>query len=147
MSTKDWLKEAEEDAQDWIKEQLMDAIAEKVLEGERIDADLLREDGQDTYHHETHIDKDYDIAEAAEIIDQLDEYEETDAGLWQGLDGFRAMAAACAAYTYGNAVYHLASEILERINDNTDVIMEAIHQHQEVKDACKDEISSYLSDD
>ena len=44
-------------------------------------------------------------------------------------------------------MYHLASEILERINDNTDVIMEAIHQHQEVKDACKDEISSYLSDD
>ncbi len=147
MTTKDWLKEAEEDARDWVKDQLMDAIVEKVLDGETIDEDLLREDGQDTYHHETHVDKDYDLEEAAQVIDQLDEYEERDSGLWIGAEDFRKAAATCAAYTYGNAVYAMAKEILERINDNTDIILGAIHQDETVKDLCKEQVSGYLGDD
>ena len=44
------------------------------------------------------------MQEACEVLTQLDEYEETDSGLWEGLDMKEALSA-CAAYTYANAVY------------------------------------------
>ena len=146
MGTNNWYNKAQEDARDWIKEELMDTIIEKILAGEIIDDDLLRGDGQDEYHHETHVDKEYDLAEAGELIDELNEYEETDTGIWQGCD-FRRAASACAAYTYGNAVYAMAKEILDQIGENSDDILEEIHQDDTVKDMAREKALKYVGED
>ena len=146
MGTNNWYNKAQEDARDWIKEELMDTIIEKILAGEIIDDDLLRGDGQDEYHHETHVDKWYGLQEAAEVIEELDEYEETDTGLWEGKD-FRDAANACAAYTYGNAVYAMAKEILDQIGENSDDILEEIHQDDTVKDMAKEKALKYVGED
>jgi len=57
----------------------------------------------DEYHHLTHVDKSYNLTEAAAILDQLVLDEETDNGLWQGLAPRDAISTQ-AAFTYGNAV-------------------------------------------
>lgn len=72
--------------------------------------------GGDRYHHESHVDRAYSLREAAELLEELAEHEETDSGLWEGLPP-RSVISAQAAYTYGNAVWHAVWNLIERIND------------------------------
>lgn len=78
----------------------------------------------DEYHHLEHVDKEYDLLEAAMILEQLDKFEETDSGLWEGLEPRRAISCQ-AAYTYGNAVSYCFEELLQYIEDqlNSDPIL------------------------
>jgi hypothetical protein len=110
-----YLNDADEAADEWIDD-LQDQIIEKLMEDGEASTDLNNDySGADTYHHETHVDKDYDLQEAAELLNDLRDYEETDSGLWQGLEPQRAIAAQ-AAYTFGNAVYQMTVEKIEEIN-------------------------------
>ena len=118
----DYYADAKSDAKTCAQEYL-DTIFQQVLDEGfgSVSDDLLNDysDG-DSYHHENHVDRDYNLSEAAEILNELSQYEETDSGLWQGLEPRRAIAAQ-AAYTYGNAVYSLWQEIIERINDDSEL--------------------------
>jgi hypothetical protein len=110
----DWLKKAEADARECVVN-YMDTVCEMARNGE-VSNDLLNDyPNGDSYHHEAHVDYDYDLIEAGEILRELGEWEETDSGLWQGMEPRRGVAAQ-AAYTYGNCVYHKWQELVEELN-------------------------------
>lgn len=86
----------------------------------------------DLYHHENHVDNSYDLTEAAAILDKLDEYEETDHGLWDGLEPREAISAQ-AAYTYGNAVYSMWTDIVKEINERLHSLTESFRDERELQ--------------
>jgi len=57
--------------------------------------------------------------DAVELLTELDKYEETDSGLWSGLD-WRDTLRSIAAFTYRNAVAAFLDEILDAINEAVD---------------------------
>lgn len=114
-----YLSDAQSDAQDTANH-FFDEILESFMDHDGKASDDLNNDYSDSYHHENHVDKDYNLQEAAELLDELSEYEETDSGLWQGLEPRRAITCM-AAYTYGNAVYQNFVKLIEEINDDTDL--------------------------
>jgi hypothetical protein len=121
MKDTNYWKEAKDDAKDFV-ENFKDAIAEQIVESGKASDDYNNDyDGGDSYFHESYVDKDYSLQEAAELLDQLDRYEETDSGLWEGLEPRRAIAAQ-AAYTYGNAVSEAIQELIKDINTKVEYI-------------------------
>lgn len=131
-------KEAEEDAKDTV-ENFIDEIVEMLVDKGEASDDLLNDyPNGDSYHHEHHTDKDYDLRESADLLDQLSDYEEDDEGLWQGLEPRRAIAAQ-AAYTYGNAVYSDWRDLIEKINDDAaDVLSEFSEKRDELENEQSD---------
>lgn len=114
-----YLAEAESDAWD-MAEKFVEEMIDQWCESGEISDDILNDySGGDRYHHDTHVDKSYGLSEAAELLDQLGEYEETDEGLWDGLKPRDAISAQ-AAYTYGNAVYDEFSDVVEILNGYLD---------------------------
>ncbi len=114
----DALNNARETVQEFRNE-----ILEKLTESGEASSDLLNDYGRgDSWHHETHIDKLYDLTDAAELIDQLSDHEETDSGLWAGQQPKDAIGT-CAAFTYGNAVYSEWVDLIEAINDEAEGIL------------------------
>lgn len=114
----DALSDAWETGRDFV-----DTMVEQFESDGKVSDDLLNDypDG-DGYHHEQHTDRDYDLTEAAAILDELAEWEETDDGLWQGLEPRRAIAAQ-AAYTYSACVYDLwRRHVVEELNDKLDAL-------------------------
>lgn len=111
-----WEDKAQQDARDAL-DNFADEIAEQAKAG-KVSDDMLNDySGGDAYHHESHVDESYDLKEAAEVLDQLDEWEESDSGLWQGLDMKEALSA-CAAYTYGNCVYDKWRDYIKTLNES-----------------------------
>ncbi len=113
--------QAESDAWDTVTE-FAEEILEQIRRGDEISDDLCNDyDNGDEYHHTTHVDKWYTLTQAAEVLDQLSEWEEDDYGLWQGLEPRKAIAAQ-AAFTYGNCVYAQWCELVKELNDeSTDI--------------------------
>jgi len=66
-------------------------------------------DSLDRLFHETVVDRDYNLKEALFIITNT-ENEETDEGLWEGLD-WRETVSTIAAYSYGNDVWLNAEKL------------------------------------
>jgi hypothetical protein len=114
MARGDWHKLAEEDAAETF-ENFVDEMTEQAAVGEVSDDMFNDYHNGDAYHHDNHTDKAYDLLEAAELLDELGEYEETDSGLWEGLAPREAISAQ-AAYTYANAVYSMWCEKVEALN-------------------------------
>src|SRR5208337_1785460 len=113
---------AESDAKSAVSN-FRDEIVEMLLDDGKASDDLLNDyPNGDSYHHESHTDKWYNLQEAAAVLDQLDEYEETDYGLWQGQD-MKTALGTCAAYTYANAVYSEWHDLIEKINDRAEDIL------------------------
>ena len=121
--TTNYLREAADDAADTVRN-FADEILEQLLDDGKASDDLLNDypDG-DSWHHESHVDKWYSMIDAAILIDQLDEFEETDSGLWQG-QSFKDAISTCAAFTYGNAVYSAWRELIEKINEEASDIID-----------------------
>lgn len=112
----DYVQEAKDDAKS-TAEYFIDEIVEQIQEKGKASDDLRNDyPNGDSYHHESHIDRSYALLEAANLLDQLSRYEESDNGLWQGLPPRDAVGAQ-AAYTYGNAVYSYWNDLIEEIND------------------------------
>lgn len=116
----------------------VDEMVDQFKESGEISADLNNDyTNGDEYHHENHVDRDYDLTEAAQLLDELEEWEETDSGLWDGLEPRRAIAAQ-AAYTYGNAVYDLwRRHVVEDLNEKLEELAEALKETREEIAAAK----------
>jgi hypothetical protein len=113
-------EEARDDAKETARNFLEEIVAGLTEWGKASD-DLLNDyPNGDAYHHETHTDKAYSLSEAVELLEALDEYEETDSGLWEGLPPRDAISAQ-AAYTYSAAVYSLFTDLIRDINDDMGV--------------------------
>ena len=54
-------------------------------------------------------------ADCVELLDELDEYEETDEGLWIGAKSWRDILRAIAYYTYQNAAGAFARDLLAEL--------------------------------
>lgn len=130
-----YLDQARSDASDTASN-FEDEIIESFMESGKASDDLLN-DYSDNYHHENHIDKDYDLLEAAELLEELDEYEQTDSGLWEGLKPKDAIICQ-AAYTYGNAVIALFRDLIEAINNDCN-LENLYEQHENMGDTVQDE--------
>lgn len=120
VEEKDYATQAYDEAKDTVRE-FMDEIIEQLLDNGEASDDLRNDYAEGgSYHHETHVDRWYSTEEAVKLLDALDEYEETDSGLWQG-EGWRNMLSTIAAFTYGHAVYAGWENLIERINDEIDL--------------------------
>jgi len=114
---KTYRQQADDDAKDMV-EHFTDQIVEKLIEEGEASDDLNNDySGGDSYHHETHVDRSYSLLEAATLLDELDDFEETDSGLWEGQSPRDAIATQ-AAFTYGHAVYSMWNDYIEKINDD-----------------------------
>ena len=111
-----YFSDAREDAQETAKN-FQNEIVEQIIDRTEASNDLFNNypDG-DSYHHENHVDKYYNLQEAAELLGELRNFEETDDGLWEGQMPQEAIATQ-AAYTYGNAVMEMWQDLIEKIND------------------------------
>lgn len=112
--------DAKDDAKETAKH-FLNEIVDSLVETGEASNDLYNDypDG-DSYHHESHLDRDYNLLEAAQLLDDLSDWEEDDSGLWQGLEPRRAVAAQ-AAYTYGNCVCALWYDLIKKINDDDEL--------------------------
>lgn len=117
--------EVREDARD-TAENFLDEMCAMWRDDRELSTDLNNDySGGDSYHHETHTDKSYSLTEAAAVLDELSDHEETDSGLWEGLSPREAISAQ-AAYTYGNAVYGMWRELVEKLQDQLEEVQSAI---------------------
>lgn len=104
-------KEAIDDAKMLVSDYLMEQIIEAIIE----ELDLDEIEFSDTLH-EVITDQYYSRDEAIRVLDELYEYEETDAGLWEG-QGWETILSTKAAYTYSNAVYDHVRNMIEEMED------------------------------
>lgn len=64
-------------------------------------------------------------SEAVEILEMYDEFEETDSGLWEGVEGWREQLSVVAYYTYRNAVASAINDLATEIEEiDTDELRE-----------------------
>lgn len=116
-----YYEQAQEEAKDFIVDCLLDEILNQFIEDGEIGTDIRNDfDDGDSAFHETIVDRSYSTEEAIDLIDDLSDYEETDSGLWEGQD-WDDILSTKAAFTYGNAVYDKASNLIEWIRDDTDM--------------------------
>lgn len=119
----DYRSDAVSDARETVSE-FKDTILEQLEENDKASTDLHNDyPGGDSWHHESHVDRWYNLTDAAELIDQLSEHEETDSGLWDGQQPKEAIGT-CAAFTYGNAVLSEWRELIEEINREAEIIID-----------------------
>lgn len=118
----DYDESARDDALN-IVERVIDNITDALVANGGASTNLYEYPRGDEYHHEVHMDRDYSLSEASDVLDDLSGHEETDSGLWQGLEPRRAIVTQ-AAYTYANAVMHYFQVCIAAINDDaTDGIL------------------------
>lgn len=148
MSDKtNYREEAADDAKRMVTE-FIDEILLAIINDGEASTDLYNDySNGDSYHHETHIDKEYDLMEAAQLLDDLNEFEETDSGLWQSLEPRQAIGAH-AAYTYGNAVYDFWRRIVTQINEDVDGFVFDYDDNDgvTVSEACKSRLKGLVEE-
>jgi hypothetical protein len=116
-----WNEKADEDAKEFIRDYLLDEIIEQLMEDGEFGEDIRNDFANgDSSFHETIVDRYYNDKEAIDLISDLYEYEETDSGIWEGLDWSKVLSSK-AAWTYGNAVYDKATEILNEIREKIEM--------------------------
>lgn len=121
-TVENYVENAASDARDTVsnfEDEILEQLMDKGEASDDLNNDYPNGDG---YHHECHVDKWYDLTDAAAILDQLDDFEETDSGLWEGQDVRRAVAT-CAAFTYGNAVASQWCDLIKGINDDAENVI------------------------
>lgn len=110
-------QEAEDDAANLVLEYFMDEIVDQLINKGEASADINNDyDNGDGIFHEVITDRSYHMTEAAELLSQLYEYAEEDAGLWEGETDIDRIAEIQAAYTYGNAVWDEFETLIMNIN-------------------------------
>lgn len=110
-------QEAEDDAANLVLEYFMDEIVDQLINKGEASADINNDYANgDGIFHEVITDRSYHMTEAAELLSQLYEYAEEDAGLWEGETDVDRIAEIQAAYTYGNAVWDEFDTLIMNIN-------------------------------
>lgn len=113
-----YTQRAENDAVTMVRHFVNDIVEQVQLYGEA-SRNLFDLRGADSWHHEHCVDRNYTLLEAAQLLEELKEYLETDNGLWEGLSPRDAISAQ-AAYTYGAAVWSKVWNLINRINNAID---------------------------
>ncbi len=142
-----YYNKADDNAKELIIE-LIDEIVEQFMEDGEIGEDIRNDFNHgDSLFHETIVGRYYSAEEAIKLLSSLHEYEETDSGLWEGQE-WEQMLSSKAAWTYGNAVYDMATDLLTEIRDSID--MEEIDieiANETLNEVNNDIISPYEFDD
>lgn len=108
-------KDAAGDARD-MAENFLDEIVSQIEDKGEASTDINNDySGGDEYHNQ-HSDRSYRLMEAAELLDQLSDFEETDSGLWEGQDP-RDAVSTMASFTYANAVISYWEDLIKEINE------------------------------
>jgi hypothetical protein len=107
-----YTREAESEAKDAARN-FVDQIIEALVATGR--APLEMSAYSNSYLHERVIDRSYRPAEAIELLEELDGFEDDPGVPW---DDWRSALSAMAAYTYGNAVNHKFEELMRAVNSN-----------------------------
>ncbi len=142
----DYYQEAQEDAVEFVQE-YQDAILDQLMSEGKASDDFLNDyDEGDSFHHERYVDRSYNLQEAAQLLDALDEYEETDKGLWEGQSPRDAISTQ-AAFTYGKAVYCMAQDIIKEINGETTYVVGKLEDETDAanEDLNQDKLKEALS--
>ena len=127
---KNYYQKADDDAK-YMVEHFADQIVEKLIEEGEASDDLNNDySGGDSYHHERHVDRAYSLLEAATLLDELDDFEETDSGLWEGQSPRDAIGTQ-AAFTYGHAVYSMWNDYIKEINSEAREILDEFAEKKE----------------
>jgi hypothetical protein len=116
----DYEKDVEEDAYQFLIEHaddFKDALRDCV-EFDRNDIRCLDDDW-----HYAIVDRGYSPADAVYILDHC-ENEETDSGLWEGLDDWRDQLSARAAWSYALDVWFKAEELYNGLKDDVEAAIE-----------------------
>lgn len=133
------IDDAMSSVEDHIKE-----IAEYILDFSSVPTDAEGDlDGFEQYHHENHL-GDYGLLEAAEVLTELSEHEETDSGFWEGKSPKEALSTM-AAYTYSAAVLHQTNAILKDLKDFQE-IEDLIEEMDESEDFDRDAMRRNIRD-
>jgi hypothetical protein len=135
MADKSPRVEAQDDAKDAV-EHFLDEIVDQLTQDGEASTDLTdRRNYSESYHHETHIDRSYSLLDAAKVLDDLGQYEETDSGLWEGQEPRDAISTQ-AAFTYGNAVYSFFEDEVGSVNDEVGpVAREMMDERAQIEEA------------
>jgi hypothetical protein len=136
----DYDSEVEDEARDFLienEEMIVKALYEDA------DWDYNDIDDLDCYWHETIVDRGYSIEDAAYILDNCHE-EETDSGIWEGLDARDAMSAR-AAYSYSNDVWFKCEEFYNGIKERMQEMLDDgdVQEEQEAQAAFDEFKSEY----
>jgi len=124
VAEKDYRQEAEEDAKNAIEDYL-DEIVEQLVDGESAEDDL------EYYNQDrSHYDQSFSLRQAADVLDDLSRYEETDRGLWDSLETPEEMVQVKASFTYGNAVAAMFSDEMKTVNSDLSDVLEALGDDQ-----------------
>lgn len=125
----DYLEEAQEDVKDMALE-FLEEITQALLDGDLCSWKLLGSSPIDSYLYEEAREF-YSLIEAAECLDQLSDYEETDSGLWQNLPPKEAVLVQ-ASYTYKNAIVSFWGGVIEEVKTDG-IIADFITEAQETE--------------
>jgi hypothetical protein len=131
-----------DDAKDFCHNFINELVEQLIDKGE-ISVEFQKIDGGERYFNESYVEKEYSLMEAAEILQEYDEHEETDSGLWEDEEPCDAISIQ-AAFTYGNAVNFAICETIEAINDTTEVA-DALDKLNEIEDEDSKEATEALN--
>jgi len=112
----DYQKDIEEDVKDFIANQ-EEMIKEAIIEGSDWDLNDIR--GLDEAFHEDITDRVYTPEDAVYILENC-ENEESDSGIWEGLNNWRDELSARAAYSYSNDVWFALEEQYNELKEEFD---------------------------
>lgn len=134
VDTTDYKDKAQEKAADAVRDCIDDIVEQLIDRGEASD-DLLNDYGSyGEAAEQDWTDEWYNPQEAVKCLDDLDDHEETDSGLWDG-KGWKEMLSAIAAFTFRNGCMSFWQELIKQINDDID----ADELKNEIRDAVKAE--------
>jgi hypothetical protein len=134
----DYRSDGTSDARDFI-DHYTDEIAAALVDYDKASDDLFNDyDNGDSWVHENVTDRNYSLTDAAELLDQLSRWEETDSGLWHGLEPRRAIAAQ-AAYTYSAYVCSEIADLIRMINDDYEAALDDVKRDESLDEDASDE--------
>jgi hypothetical protein len=124
FDSESYQSEAQENAR-YILKDFIDEIADDAFEDGEIASDPSDVDGLDRRMSEERGNQSYGLADAAQVLQELSDYEETDEGLWEGQAPEEAICTK-ACYTFDNAVRNMIDEQFSdwRSNDEITEVLE-----------------------
>jgi hypothetical protein len=121
-------QEADSEGKDAI-ENFIDEIVEKLIDDGTADTSIS--DYSDSYLDEN-LNTSYNLREAADVLHDLSRYEETDSGMWEGVDDPQEAVKIQAACTYMNAVRSNFDDDMGTVNDEVGPVAEELMEERKV---------------
>lgn len=116
-----WMDRASQEAKDIMKYYLDDIVDNMVtstcldLRDNQLDSKL------NTHLNENYNYKEFTFQESCEILEELEDFEETDKGVFMAKNDMKQSFKKCAVYTYQNVVKDQIGELVTKINSDFDI--------------------------